>query len=160
MKRTWQQGRHKDDKAPAVFVPVESPREALAMSRQTQGLSPLWLGASGWHAQETIKDSGERFEGAYLVTDYAPDDRRAEWKTFAQGYKEAYKEIPDRVAALGYDAVQLALAAGGLKSDTPYAGAQGEIRFDGAGRHNTAVPLLKISHASFLVQSGDCTRKP
>jgi branched-chain amino acid transport system substrate-binding protein len=160
LKRTWQQGRNKDNAAPVVFAPVETSKEIQTIASQVSGLNPVWLGSSGWHSQNFLKESAAKFDGSLLVTDYAPDDRRPEWKTFSQNYKQAYKEIPDRLAALGYDAASLALAADGIASNTPYAGAQGEIRFDGPNRHNTAVPLLKVSRKAFLVQSGDCTRKP
>lgn len=160
LKRTWQQGKNKDNSSPVVFAPVESSREILSISGQLNGLTPIWLGSSGWHSQSFLKESAGQFEGAWLVTDYAPDDRRPEWKTFSQSYKQSYKEIPDRLAALGYDASRLALSAQGLASGVPYAGAQGEIRFDGSSRHNTAVPFLKVTRKAFLVQSGDCTRKP
>jgi ABC-type branched-subunit amino acid transport system substrate-binding protein len=160
LKRTWQQGKRSESIKPVVFAPVETSKDAIAIMQQTVGWTPSWLGASGWHTQSFLKEANGKFEGAYLVTDYAPDERRQEWKSFSQSYKAQFKEIPDRVAALGYDAVRLALSAQGLKSDTPYSGAQGEIRFDGTGRHNSAVPFLKISKSTFLVQSGDCTRKP
>ncbi|MEN9353393.1 MAG: hypothetical protein RL318_718 [Fibrobacterota bacterium] len=160
LKRTWQQGRNKDNQKPVVFAPVETSKDILTISTQLAGLEPVWLGSSGWHSQSFLKESAGKFEGASLVTDYAPDDRRPEWRTFSQGYKQAYKEIPDRLSALGYDAARLALTAKGLSPNTPYAGAQGEIRFDGASRHNSAVPFLKVTRKAFLVQSGDCTRKP
>jgi ABC-type branched-subunit amino acid transport system substrate-binding protein len=159
LKRTWQQGRHKDDVSPALFVPAETAREVLLMDRQLPDLKPLWLGSSGWHTQSFLKESGGRFDGAYLVTDYAPDERRAEWRNFSKEYKEVFKEIPDRVASLGYDAVRLALVQG-LRGETAYAGTQGEIRFDSRERHNTAVPFLKVSRTAFLIQAGDCTHKP
>ena len=159
LKRTWQQGRHKDDVSPALFVPAETAREVLLMDRQLPDLKPRWLGSSGWHTQSFLKESAGRFEGASLVTDYAPDERRSEWRTFSKDYKETFKEIPDRVASLGYDAVRLALIQG-LRGDTPYTGTQGDIRFDVTERHNVAVPFLKVSRTAFLVQAGDCTRKP
>lgn len=160
LKRTWQQGKNKDNSSPVVFAPVESSREILSISAQLNGLTPVWLGSSGWHSQSFLKEAAGKFDGAWLVTDYAPDDRRPEWKTFSQSYKQGYKEIPDRLAALGYDAARLALSGQGLATGVPYAGAQGEIRFDAPNRHNTAVPFLKVTRKAFLVQSGDCTRKP
>lgn len=160
LKRTWQQGRNKDNQSPVVFAPVESSKEIQGIASQLPGLTPVWLGSSGWHSQTFLKETSGKFDGAWLVTDYAPDDRRPEWRTFSQSYKQVFKEIPDRLAALGYDAARLALSAQGLAPNTPYAGAQGEIRFDGSSRHNTAVPFLKVTRKAFLVQSGDCTRKP
>ncbi len=160
LRRSWQQGAHQKDTTPVIFVPAETAREVILMQRQLSGISPVWLGSSGWHTQSFLKESGGNLSGAYLVTDYAPDDRRTEWRTFSKLYKQNYKEIPDRVASLGYDAARLALNPSRLKSDSAYAGTQGEIRFDSRERQNVAVPFLRVSRTAFLVQAGDCTQKP
>jgi branched-chain amino acid transport system substrate-binding protein len=82
--------------------------------------------------------------------------------SFVQAYIDRYKQQPDRIAALGYDAGMLACTsvaqAGGnaqqvaeaLCAVKKYQGASGLISFDKENRSNTEVMILKIKDTTFV----------
>jgi branched-chain amino acid transport system substrate-binding protein len=97
--------------SPVVFVPSESPSEALALGAQASqmGMRVRWIGASGWHSRQFLVETSGRLDGAYIVTDNIPDESRPAWKAFAQRWRSAENDAADRLAGLGWDAVQIAL---------------------------------------------------
>lgn len=137
--------------APLVFSPGENPTEAAALAGQASslGLRPQWLGASGWHSRQFLLESAGRLDGTLVVTDNVPDDRRPAWKLFAQKWRASGSDAPDRLAALGWDAAQLALLPR-LPPPAVFAGAQGDIEFDPAGRNNDKVEVLRVEKGAFV----------
>jgi len=132
-----------------VFVPSESPSEALALGAQASqmGLKVRWIGASGWHSRQFLLETSGRMDGAYIVTDNIPDESRPAWKVFAQKWRASEGDSPDRLAALGWDALQIA-----VQSPIPavFSGAQSEIRLDYRTRVNRAAGLLRVDKGSFV----------
>jgi ABC-type branched-subunit amino acid transport system substrate-binding protein len=132
-----------------VFVPSESPSEALALGAQASqmGLKIRWIGASGWHSRQFLVETSGRLDGAYLVTDNIPDESRPAWKAFAQKWRASEGDAPDRLAALGWDAVQIAVLP---KIPAEFAGAQADIRLDPRTRVNGAAGLLRVDKGAFV----------
>ncbi len=132
-----------------VFVPSENPSEALALSAQASqmGLKIRWIGASGWHSRQFLLETQGRMDGAYIVTDNIPDESRPAWKAFAQKWRSSEGDAPDRLAALGWDAVQIAVLP---KIPAEFAGAQADIRLDYRTRVNRAVGLLRVDKGAFV----------
>jgi branched-chain amino acid transport system substrate-binding protein len=132
-----------------VFVPSESPSEALALGAQASqmGLKIRWIGASGWHSRQFLVETQGRLDGTYIVTDNIPDESRPAWKAFAQKWRSSEGDAPDRLAALGWDATQIA-----VQSPIPaqFQGAQADIRLDYRTRVNRAVGLLKVDKGAFV----------
>lgn len=143
--------------APVVFSPGENATEAAAMGGQASaiGLKPHWIGASGWHSRQFLLESAGRMDGAVVVTDNIPDETRSAWKAFAQKWRAAGTDAPDRLAALGWDAAQLALLP--RIPATSYAGAQADIRMDPVGRNNVEVGVLRVEKGAFVAHA--CTEK-
>ncbi len=137
--------------APVVFSPGENPSEAVALAGQASslGLKARWVGASGWHSRQFLLESGGRMDGSVVVTDNVPDESRSAWKTFAQKWRTAGGDAPDRLAALGWDAAQLALLPK-LPPPVTFAGAQADIEFDTVGRNNAKVEVLQVDKGAFV----------
>lgn len=144
-----QRGEDTANLQPVVFVPSENPSEALALAAQAAqlGMKPRWIGASGWHARSFLLETQGRMEGIHLVTDNVPDENRGSWKLFAQKWKGSEGDAPDRLAALGWDAVHLALSE---KIPSEFSGAQAEIRLDPRLRSNTAAGILRVEKGAFV----------
>lgn len=142
-------GKDTSSVSPVVFVPSESPSEALALGAQASqmGLKVRWIGASGWHSRQFILETSGRLEGAYIVTDNIPDESRPAWKAFAQKWRASEGDAPDRLAALGWDAAEIA-----MQSPVPaeFQGAQSDIRMDFRTRANRAVGLLRVEKGAFV----------
>ncbi|MEN9307689.1 MAG: hypothetical protein RL173_1621 [Fibrobacterota bacterium] len=143
---------------PLVFSPGESSAEASSMGGQASavGLKPLWIGASGWHSRQFLLETAGRMDGALVVTDNVPDENRPSWKTFAQKWRGAGTDAPDRLAALGWDATQLALMPR-LPTPVVHVGAQADIELDPLGRNNVRVEVLRVEKGSFV--SAACNAK-
>jgi branched-chain amino acid transport system substrate-binding protein len=137
--------------APLVFSPGENPTEAAALAGQASslGMKPQWLGASGWHSRQFLIESTGRMDGTIVVTDNIPDETRPTWKIFSQKWRSAGLDAPDRLAALGWDAAQLALLPK-LPPASVFVGAQGDIEFDSAGRNNDKVEVLQVEKGAFV----------
>lgn len=147
-------GRDTTGLAPVVFSPGENPTEAVALAGQASslGLKARWVGASGWHSRQFLLESGGRMDGTVVVTDNVPDESRPAWKTFAQKWRAAGTDAPDRLAALGWDAAQLALSPR-LPPVSVFAGAQADIELDTVGRNNTKVDVLKVEKGVFVAST-------
>lgn len=151
--RTGDSGRP----SPLVFAPAENATEAAALGGQARSLamSPVWIGASGWHSRQFLTEAAGRLDGALLVTDRIPDARRPAWKALVAGWKG--KDAPDPIAALGYDA-GLVVALGRLPlAPEVLAGAAGDISLDPKERFNLLAPTLKVAKGAFA-ETGCPTR--
>jgi len=142
-------GRDTSSLSPVVFVPSESPSEALALGAQASqmGMKVRWVGASGWHSRQFLLETSGRLDGAYIVTDNIPDESRPAWKSFAQRWRSAENDAPDRLAGLGWDAVQIALLP---IVPARFSGAQADLHMDFRKRVNTAVGLLRVDKGAFV----------
>lgn len=72
------------------------------------GIEALLLGGDGWDSPELDRPP---VEGGYFTAHFSPADPRPEVQAFVARYEEAYRRPPDALAALGYDAADLILAA-------------------------------------------------
>lgn len=135
--------------APLVFAPCENGTEAVSLGSQAAALplSPVWVGASGWHSRQFLTEAAGRLNGAHLVTDRIPDERRPAWRTLAAAWKS--KDPPDPLAALGYDAGLVVLAGKLPIAPEVLAGAAGDISLDPSGRYNMLAPRLKVEKGAF-----------
>lgn len=66
------------------------------------------VGSDSWGSAETVELCGEACYGLFFSTHYAAAGAKGATKAFIDRYKETYGYIPDDVAALTWDALQLA----------------------------------------------------
>ena len=96
--------------AQAVYVPAYQ-EDVQRLARERSSLEGIaLLGGDGWDANELLQATGDQLSGSYFTTHYSADDPRSE-VTFVEAYQREYNEVPDAVAALGYDTARYAFAA-------------------------------------------------
>lgn len=92
----------------AIFVPGYYTEVGL-IARQSRDLGftgPL-LGGDGWVSPSLIEIGGPALEGCYFSNHYATDDPSPVVQDFISRYRDRFKETPDGMAALGYDAARM-----------------------------------------------------
>jgi branched-chain amino acid transport system substrate-binding protein len=96
----------------AIFVPGYYTDVGL-ISRQSRdlGLTVPLLGGDGWDSPKLTEIGGKAMEGCYFSNHYATDDKNPIVQDFIAKYKAKHGEVPDALAALGYDAARLLIHA-------------------------------------------------
>ncbi|MDB6168637.1 MAG: Ethanolamine utilization protein EutJ [Verrucomicrobia bacterium] len=96
--------------APDAIAATGYYSEAALICRQARALGidvPLF-GGDGWEAPQLIELGGQAVEGTYYSTHYSAESPAPEVRAFIRKFQARYdNEIPDAVAALGYDAMML-----------------------------------------------------
>lgn len=89
----------------AIFVPGYYTEAALVCAQSRElGLNVPLFGGDGWESPKLIEIGGKAVEGCYYSTHYSPDVQTAAVQEFVARYKKRFGgEIPDAMAALGYD---------------------------------------------------------
>lgn len=96
----------------AIFVPGYYTDTAL-IARQARELNmaqPL-LGGDGWESAKLYEIGGQALDNSYFSNHYSPDDPNPKIQNFVKKYQKTYGEIPDSLAALGYDSTMIAVDA-------------------------------------------------
>jgi branched-chain amino acid transport system substrate-binding protein len=92
----------------AIFLPGYYTDVAnIALQSKKLGVTAPLLGGDGWDSSELAKIAGDSIEGAYYANHYSHEEQRPAVQEFVKAYEERYKETPDGLAALGYDAGML-----------------------------------------------------
>lgn len=104
----------KGKKPEAIFVPGYY-TEVGMIARQARQLGmkdvPL-LGGDGWDSEKLWEIGGEAIKGSYFSNHYTTESDNPKVVDFIKRYREEYKgKTPDGLAALGYDAGQILIAA-------------------------------------------------
>ena len=96
-----------------IFVPGYY-TEAALIARQARELDmkfPLF-GGDGWEAPELVKIGGDAVEGCYYSTHYSPEVDTPAVKGFVERFKARFGgEVPDAMAALGFDSAEVMVDA-------------------------------------------------
>jgi branched-chain amino acid transport system substrate-binding protein len=147
----------------AIFVPGYYTEVGLiAKQARELGIQVPLLGGDGWDSEKTLEIGGAAVEGDYFSTHYAADSDDPQVATFVKRYREQNGQVPDAMAALGYDAARIladALARAG-KTDGPalreaiastkdFAGVTGRITIDPARNAVKDAVVLKIDNGRF-----------
>jgi branched-chain amino acid transport system substrate-binding protein len=91
-----------------IFVPGYYGQVGV-IAKQAKELNikaPL-LGGDGWDAPELFEIGGAGLDGNYMANHYSVDDPSPAVKKFADAYRARYNVVPDAIAALAYDAMQV-----------------------------------------------------
>ena len=94
----------------AIYVPGYY-TEVGTIARQARELGipstvPL-MGGDGWDSPRLWEIGGEALNGCYFSNHYSTDNPSPVVQKFVKDYKEKYKQTPDALAALGYDAAKI-----------------------------------------------------
>lgn len=92
----------------AVFIPgYYTDVGNIAIQARKLGLKQPLLGGDGWDSDKLVEIGGTAVENTYYSTHYSNEDTRPEVRSFVDRYKSEYKQIPDGLAASGYDAAKI-----------------------------------------------------
>lgn len=96
----------------AIYVPGYYTDVAL-IARQARelGLDVPLMGGDGWDSSKLYEIGGSAIDGSYFSNHYSFENPDPLVQGFITRYQEAYGQVPDALAALGYDAARLAADA-------------------------------------------------
>ena len=96
----------------AIFIPGYYGEVALITNQARQlGIKSIFLGGDGWDSNDLVKNSKKAANGSYYSNHYSTESTDPKVQDFIQKYKGKYSEVPDAMAALGYDAAKIMTAA-------------------------------------------------
>jgi branched-chain amino acid transport system substrate-binding protein len=102
----------KKTKPQAIYVPgYYSDVGVIARQARELGLTVPLMGGDGWDSEKLFELAGDALNGSYFSNHYSPDNPDPKTQKFIADYKAAYGGVPDALAALGYDAAKVAIAA-------------------------------------------------
>ncbi len=83
----------------------------IARQARELGITAPLLGGDGWESSKLVAIGKKAVDGCYFSTHYAIDDKNPETQKrvadFVKAYRAQYKESPNGLAALGYDAAKI-----------------------------------------------------
>ena len=148
----------------AIYVPGYY-TEVGTIARQAKelGMTVPLMGGDGWDSPKLFEIGGDALNGCYLSNHYSVDDPSPAIQKFVKDYRDRYKQTPDALAALGYDAAKIlgdAMTRAGstdgakvrdaLAQTKDFPGVTGKITID--NDHNAVKPavVLKIQNGKFV----------
>ncbi|MFA0739840.1 MAG: hypothetical protein LKKZDAJK_002966 [Candidatus Fervidibacter sp.] len=129
----------------------------LKQARRDLGMNLPIAGGDGWDSASLIQEIRGDLEGkgVYFGNHFSPYEKRPEVQEFVKKFKERYGELPDAMAALGYDAAriladaikragstELAKIRDAIEQTKDFPGVTGRITID--KNHNARKPLLVL----------------
>lgn len=139
-----------------LFLPGSPDQIRLLLPQiRFYNLNGSYLGSDGWGDEAVLKLGDNTTKEAVFPSPFLSGAVSDEYALFSAAYDARFGRQPNRLAALGYDAVRLAtraLRSGGgskemmieqLKKVRGYDGASGKITF-GDYRENIEMPLFRI----------------
>lgn len=95
-------------KPDVIYIPgYYSEVGVIAKQAKQLGVGAALLGGDGWDAPQLWELGGAALNGAYMSNHYSVDDPAPAIQKFVADYKARYGNIPDALAALGYDAMKV-----------------------------------------------------
>lgn len=79
----------------------------IALQARKLGITVPLLGGDGWDSAKLGEIAGQAIEGSYYSNHYSPDENRPAVQEFVKKYQAEYGQVPDGLAALGYDAAKI-----------------------------------------------------
>ena len=92
-----------------IFLPGYYTEAALVCKQARDlGLNLPLFGGDGWEAPQLISIGGAAVEGTYYSTHYSPENKSPAVSGFVERFRKRWNnEVPDAMAALGYDAAMV-----------------------------------------------------
>ena len=148
----------------AIFVPCYYTEAALiVLQARSLGITVPIFGGDGWEAPELLQIGGAAMEGTYYSTHYSAEDAAPAVQSFVTKYKAKNNdEVPDAMAALGYDSVYVLAdaikRAGGtdsgklrdaLAATKDFEGVTGKTTIDANRNATKAAVIITIKDGKF-----------
>ncbi|MFN0252410.1 MAG: ABC transporter substrate-binding protein [Kofleriaceae bacterium] len=94
--------------AQAVYLPgYYTDVGNIARQARKLGIKVPFMGGDGWDSSKLAEIGGDAIEGSYYSNHYSFDEDRPAVKEFVEKYQKRWGEVPDGLAALGYDAARV-----------------------------------------------------
>jgi len=108
----------KGKKPDLLFIPGYYTEVGL-IARQARelGVKGALLGGDGWDSEKLTEIGGDAILGGYFSNHYSHEDQNPVVQNFVVQYKAKYGEIPNGLAAMGYDAAIVAIDAAKRAAD-------------------------------------------
>jgi branched-chain amino acid transport system substrate-binding protein len=153
----------KASEADALFVPGYYTSVGLiALQARELGLTYPIFGGDGWESPELIQIGGRAVEGCYYSTHYSPEVQDPAVVKFVADYKAKNGDVPDAMAALGYDSAMLladAIKRAGttdgpnvrdaLAATKDFPGVAGKITIDSNRNAQKPLVILEVTNGGF-----------
>ncbi|WP_432735482.1 ABC transporter substrate-binding protein [Maridesulfovibrio sp. FT414] len=160
-----------------IFVPDNYNQVALIVKQARDlGWKGPFMGSDAWGSAELMTLCGDDCKGQFFSTHYAAAGAKGATKEFIDRYEAKYKETPDDVAALTWDATRLVLQAiqdaGAYNSDvkaerkairdalssiSEFAGITGSMKFDEQGDPIKCAVVVRIDeNGNFVFAESVC----
>ncbi|MBC8647197.1 MAG: ABC transporter substrate-binding protein [Thermoanaerobaculia bacterium] len=148
----------------AIYVPGYY-TEVATVARQSRelGMTVPLLGGDGWDSPRLFEIGGDALNGCYLSNHYSVDDPSPAIQKFVGDYRGKYKQVPDALAALGYDAARILAdaitRAGSTGSDKirdalaatkDFPGVTGKITINAERNAIKPAVILRIENGKFV----------
>ncbi len=154
-------------KPEAIFIPGYYTEVGLiAKQARKLGIKVPLLGGDGWDSTKLYEIGGKALNNGYFSNHYSKDDQSPSVQTFVKNYEAAYKATPDGLAAMGYDAALVLIAAmEKTKNLTPkeirdaiantkdFSAVTGKISIDDKRNASKPAVVLEIKDGKFLYKS-------
>ena len=142
----------------AIYVPGYY-GEVGNIARQAKriGLNIPLLGGDGWDSPQLHVIGQRDIVGSYYTNDFSSENPTGKTRTFNEGYKKRYGQLPSGLAAQGYDAGGLLIDAivrakkpspaairDALATTSGYAGVTGDITMDAQRNPIKPAVVLKV----------------
>jgi branched-chain amino acid transport system substrate-binding protein len=96
----------------AIFIPAYYTEVGLIARQARQlGIKAVLLGGDGWDSPKLFEIGQDAVNGGYFSNHYSTESPSAATQTFIKNYQAKYNEVPDGLAAAGYDAAMILLNA-------------------------------------------------
>ena len=135
----------------------------IAKQLKEAGVESTLVGVDGWDGIQV--DYASDAEGGYFTNHYSTTDESEVVQTFVTTYEEKYGEVPNALAALGYDAVKVVAAAmeraGSTDKDavrdeikkTDQNAVTGHIKFDENGDISKEVSIITVKDGVLTLET-------
>lgn len=135
----------------------------IARQARELGITVPLIGGDGWDSPRLWEIGGEALNGCHFSNHYSVDDPSPAVQKFVADYKAKYNQVPDALAALGYDAARIladAMKRAGstsgdkvrdaLSATKDFAGVTGTITINKERNAVKPAVVLKIENGKFV----------
>src|SRR3984893_10169603 len=147
-----------------VFLPGYYPEVGIILKQARQlGIIVPFIGCEAWDSPTLLQVAGKAADGCYFSNQFSADDPSAAVQEFTRVYREKFGNLPDNVAALGYDAANVVLDAvkragsispsavrDAIAQTKDFAGVSGQITID--AQRNASKPAGSLAARAHQVQ--------
>jgi len=153
----------RNDKPDGIFIPGYYTEVGL-IARQAKelGITVPLFGGDGWDSPKLAEIAGASINGSFFANHYSADDPSPVTQQFIKDYKSRYGDIPDGMAAMGFDSAQVLAQAlkraenfsgdairASLASTKDHSGVTGTFSMDANRNPSKSAVMLEVQNGKF-----------